>query len=123
MQIREFMFQSALVAFSNDICHLFSRLVNEKGSWGVQMRSMRLTWQRRSRSSRLLPLATANRRPLVQKRRNRSSAAVSHQAFAPVTSCICIACNKISMLWLYLYSPCIIMVTGQVAVWLFAGLL
>ncbi len=97
MQIRSYVLQTALMALVIHICSLFRRFMSEIGSWGVQMRSMMLTWQRRSRSSRLLPLATANRSLLVQKRRNRSSAAVSHHAFAPLTSCSCVAYNKISM--------------------------
>ena len=100
MQIWEYMCQTALVTFVTDICYLFSRLVAEIGSWGVQMRSMVLTWPKRNRSSRLLPLATANRKTLVQKRRNRSSAAVSQHACAPLTA-LCVAYNKISMLSLF----------------------
>ena len=100
MQIQEYMCQTALVTFVTDICYLFSRLVAEIGSWGVQMRSMVLTWPKRNHSSRLLPLATANRKTLVQKRRNRSSAAVSQHACAPLTA-LCVAYNKISMLSLF----------------------
>ncbi len=119
MQIREYMIQTALVTFVNDVCHLFNTLVTEIGSRVVQMRSMMLTWQRRSPSSRLLPLATANRRTLVQRRRNRSSAAVSHHAFAPLTSCTCVVLTTSSQCccWLRLCGSCISTVTGQAAAW------
>lgn len=104
MQIREYLFQTALVALVHCKFHLFSTLVIEQGWLVVQTRSMRLTWQRRSRSSRLLPLATANRNKTPrQKRRNRTSAAVSHQGLAPLISCSCVASQ--CPCWLRLCSP------------------
>ena len=117
MQIWEYVCQTALVTFVTDICYLFSELVAEIGSWGVQMRSMVLTWPKRNRSSRLLPLATANRKTLVQKRRNRSSAAVSQHACAPLTALVLLITRSQCCRCLHVCSPCFITATGQAAAW------